>query len=192
MQVTVSSILRNSIQLLSQSRSFRLLQSSSQNQLLRNQLLWNQLLWNQLHRSLPKCDIMSVFERGLFTLRIPMELHALNRKRLVDKLREVQSLNGKTAIVLLQGGSSKTRYCSDHEPLFRQESYFHWMFGVQEPDFLGAVNLVSGKSCLFAPRLPESYAVWMGRLATLNDIRMKYEVDECFYVDQVSSCDRFP
>ena len=121
-----------------------------------------------------------------------MELHALNRKRLVDKLREVESLNGKTAIVLLQGGPSATRYCSDHEPLFRQESYFHWTFGVQEPDFLGAVNVASGKSYLFAPRLPESYAVWMGRLATLNDIRMKYEVDECFYVDQVSSCDRFP
>lgn len=120
-----------------------------------------------------------------------MELHALNRKRLVDKLREVESLNGRTAIVLLQGGPSATRYCSDHEPLFRQESYFHWMFGVQEPDFFGAVNLASGKSYLFAPRLPESYAVWMGRLATLNDIRIKYEVDECFYVDQVSSYDRF-
>lgn len=129
---------------------------------------------------------MSVFERGLFTLRVPMDLHDLNRKRLVEKLRSVSSLKEKKAVILLQGGPSVTRYCSDHEPLFRQESYFHWAFGVQEPDFLGAINVADGKSYLFAPRLPESYAVWMGKLATLSDIKSKYEVDECYYVDQVS------
>lgn len=131
------------------------------------------------------CKKMSAFERGLFTLRIPMELHNLNRQRLVKELRKVPSLDGKTGIVVIQGGPSATRYCSDHEPLFRQESYFHWTFGVQEPDFLGAINVANGKSYLFAPRLPESYAVWMGKLASLSDIKSKYEVDECFYVDQV-------
>lgn len=37
-------------------------------------------------------------------------------------------------VVFLQGGASTTRYDSDHEPLFRQESYFWWLSGVRDPD----------------------------------------------------------
>ncbi|RWS20454.1 xaa-Pro dipeptidase-like protein, partial [Leptotrombidium deliense] len=73
----------------------------------------------------------------------------------------------------------------DHEPLFRQESFFHWTFGVEEPDFLGAIFINDGKSVLFAPRLPESYAVWMGKLPTLNEIKEKYGVHHVYYTDQI-------
>jgi Xaa-Pro dipeptidase len=47
--------------------------------------------------------------------------------------------------------------------IFFKESYFHWCFGVTEPDFYGAIDVNSGKSILFAPLLPEEYAVWMGK-----------------------------
>lgn len=42
-------------------------------------------------------------------------------------------------IFLLQGGEQQTRYDTDHEPLFRQESYFAYLFGVTEAGFFGAV-----------------------------------------------------
>ena len=132
-------------------------------------------------------SIMSVFERGPNTLQVPMELHALNRRRLVDKLKAVDSLQNKTSFVLLVGGESATRYDSDHEPVFRQESYFHWMFGVQEPDFCGGVSVPDGTSYLFAPKLPESYAVWMGRLHTTDEIRQRYAVDRVIWFDDMNS-----
>lgn len=100
-------------------------------------------------------------------------------------------LKDKKSVVVLQGGQSETRHCTDHEPLFRQESYFHWAFGVEEPDFFGAIDVSDGKSYLFAPKLPDSYAVWMGKLHTLNDFQKRYGVDRAFFVDDVS-CLRCP
>ena len=44
-----------------------------------------------------------------------------------------------------------------------KESYFHWAFGVLEPDFYGAIDMQTGKSVLFIPRLHESYLIWSGK-----------------------------
>jgi len=44
-----------------------------------------------------------------------------------------------------------------------KESYFHWTFGVLEPDFYGALDIETGKSVLFIPRLPDAYLVWSGK-----------------------------
>lgn len=46
----------------------------------------------------------------------------------------------------------------------RQESYFHYLFGVEDEDCYGALDLQTGKSYLFVPHLPESYTTWMGKI----------------------------
>lgn len=76
----------------------------------------------------------------------------------------------------------------DHEPLLRQESFFHWAFGVREPDYFGAIELSTGKATLFAPKLPESYAVWYGPLKTQAQIREIYGVDNVQWVEDVLRC----
>ena len=74
--------------------------------------------------------------------------------------------------VLLQGGS-ELGLCkgdsSDFVNVFRQESFFHWAFGVLEPNVLGGIDLQSGESFLFIPKLPTDYAVWMGKLRTRDE-----------------------
>lgn len=106
------------------------------------------------------------FCRGNQTLSIPISLFAENRRRLCERLRAKGLADG--SVVFLQGGESQTRYCSDTEPLFRQESYFHWAFGVEEPDFYGGIDIRNGHSLLFIPRLPDSYAVWMGKYVEID------------------------
>jgi len=47
--------------------------------------------------------------------------------------------------------------------MYLKESYFHWAFGVLEPDFYGALDVETGKSVLFIPRLPDAYLIWSGK-----------------------------
>lgn len=51
-----------------------------------------------------------------------------------------------------------------HPWMPRQESYFHYLFGVEEEDYYGALNIETGESTLFMPRLPSSYAIWLGQI----------------------------
>ena len=66
-----------------------------------------------------------------------------------------------------------------------QESFFHWAFGVIEPEFYGVIDVTNGTSYLFIPHFPESYALWMGKIFGCEHYKKKYEVDHVYYVDQV-------
>jgi len=126
---------------------------------------------------------------GLETLKVPMDLFKENRTRLCERLRSKASLLPGGSVVLLQGGSDHLGRCAgsdaDVAPTFRQESYFHWAFGVLEPDFFGAIDVATGRNVLYQPRLDENYAVIMGHIPTPEEIRQRYQVDEVRYVDEL-------
>ena len=110
-------------------------------------------------------------------------LHAENRARLVTALLAGGAAQG--AVVYLSGGASEGRHETDFEQLFRQESFFHWAFGVREPDCAGAISLATGESTIFIPRLPESYAVVMGAIRTPAEWVKLYGVDHVHFEDEV-------
>ena len=90
-----------------------------------------------------------------------MKLHAENRQRLVQMMKASGQHQGA---ILLQGGDQETRYDTDCEVLFRQESFFNFLFGVSEAGFYGSIDIDTGKATLFMPRLHELYAVWQGEI----------------------------
>uniref|UniRef100_A0AAY4CVR2 Xaa-Pro dipeptidase n=1 Tax=Denticeps clupeoides TaxID=299321 RepID=A0AAY4CVR2_9TELE len=130
-------------------------------------------------------DCRPVFWMGKDTLRVSAALFAENRQRLCLGLKAKSDLNPRS-VVLLQGGEQKQRYCTDTDVLFRQESFFHWTFGVTEADCFGAVDVDSGKSFLFVPKLPESYATWMGEIHPREHFKEKYAVDEVHYTCDIA------
>uniref|UniRef100_A0A3Q0R8T9 Peptidase D n=1 Tax=Amphilophus citrinellus TaxID=61819 RepID=A0A3Q0R8T9_AMPCI len=115
------------------------------------------------------------------TLRVSSALFAENQQWLCQGLKAKDGVTPKS-VVVLQGGEQTQRYCTDTDVLFRQESFFHWAFGVTEVDCYGAIDVDSGKSILFVPKLPESYAAWMGEIFPKEHFKEKYAVDE------VSTC----
>ncbi|KAL5573029.1 hypothetical protein UlMin_022626 [Ulmus minor] len=118
---------------------------------------------------------------------VPMELHVTNREKLLNALRDHLSETSRPlrGLVLLQGGEEQTRYDTDHLELFRQESYFAYLFGVKEPGFYGAIDIASGKSVLFVPRLPAEYAVWLGEIKPLTYFKERYMVSMAYYTDEL-------
>ncbi|XP_060254015.1 xaa-Pro dipeptidase isoform X2 [Ovis aries] len=117
------------------------------------------------------------FWLGNETLKVPLALFALNRQRLCERLRKNPAVQAGS-VVVLQGGEETQRYCTDTGVLFRQESFFHWAFGVTEPGCYGVIDVDTGTSTLFVPRLPPSHATWMGKFNVNNTI-LHPEIVEC-------------
>ncbi len=76
---------------------------------------------------------------------------------------------------------------TDHEPLFRQESFFAHLFGVTEAGCYGTIEVPSGHATLFVPRLPKEYAVWMGAILPPPHYAAKYGVDAALFVDELAA-----
>ncbi|KAK2385352.1 Metallopeptidase M24 family protein [Trifolium repens] len=126
---------------------------------------------------------------SLSPLKVNFEVHVKNREKLLKSIRQhlSQSSLPLHGFVLLQGGDEQTRYDTDHLELFRQESYFAYLFGVKEPGFYGAIDVGSGDSILFAPRLPDEYAVWMGKIKQLSHFKEHYMVTKTYFTDEIAT-----
>jgi len=126
------------------------------------------------------------FSMGQSTYAVPFTLHQENRGRLCAALKsKLGDVTGQW--IVIEGGKQLTRYWTDHEPLFRQESYFQYLFGVREPDCYGAIEIGSSRAVLFIPRLPESYAIWMGEIRPAEHFARHYLLDQVSFGDEVGS-----
>jgi Xaa-Pro dipeptidase len=87
----------------------------------------------------------------------------------------------------MKGGEQLNQYDSDIEPVMRQESYFQYLFGVKEPDWWGILDINSGKTTLFCPRMPAYAAIIMGETQTNEGWKAHYRVEEVMHVDEMSA-----
>ena len=87
----------------------------------------------------------------------------------------------------MEGGKQLNQYDTDTEPVFRQDSWFNFLFGVHESEFYGAVNINTNKCTLFMPRLPEVYKIWCGSIHPPEHFKDLYVVDEVVYSDELES-----
>ena len=134
---------------------------------------------------------------GLDTYKISMDdVFGANRRKLVqaivvrghDMMETVTTTASSiSALVYLEGGRSETRNDTDHEPIFRQESYFLWLTGVMDPDCAVAIETTTGRTTLFVPKVPQSYATIMGHILTLDEWKHKYQVDCVQFTDDTES-----
>lgn len=122
---------------------------------------------------------------GHETFRVSLgDVFGANRKKLVAELR---TAGHDTGAVFLMGGPAETRFDSDHELMFRQESYMFWLTGVKEPDCAVCINVSDGSTVLFIPKLPADYATVMGRIKEPHEWTEAYMVDNVMYTEDIGS-----
>ncbi|KAJ3433643.1 xaa-pro dipeptidase [Anaeramoeba flamelloides] len=107
-----------------------------------------------------------------------MELFALNRKRIFESELE--------GWAFLQGGKNTSRYDTDRDHLFRQESNFFWLTGIVEGDCDLIMDFTNKKVIVFCTKLPQAYAVWLGPIPTLKELSEKYGLD-FFYQEELAN-----
>ncbi|VDK53847.1 unnamed protein product [Anisakis simplex] len=136
-------------------------------------------------------DSITTLVREPFTIK--PALFAENRKRLVDELRK--KLGGtKGNVVVLEGASTSELILAGILRIWKviqkcsssifQESYFFWTFGAHESESFGAIDVDSGKSILFPPKLHPDYAIWDGKIEPESWFKKTYEVDEVHFNDE--------
>jgi Xaa-Pro dipeptidase len=115
------------------------------------------------------------------TLAVPMSVHKINREKVAAIMRE----RGQSGVLFVQGGTTLNQYDSDTEHLFRQDSWFNYLFGTKEPDMFGAVDVATGKSTLFIPKLPEWWSIWCGVIHPPAYFQHLYAVDEVKFSEDI-------
>eukprot|EP01023_Acetabularia_acetabulum_P004621 TRINITY_DN11960_c0_g2_i7.p1 TRINITY_DN11960_c0_g2~~TRINITY_DN11960_c0_g2_i7.p1 ORF type:complete len:542 (+),score=74.93 TRINITY_DN11960_c0_g2_i7:74-1699(+) len=126
------------------------------------------------------------YSMGVNTLTINRkQFHKVNQQKLINSLRNNLSQEKQNGVVFLQGGSGFHKYNTDTELVFQQESYFHYLFGVEMEDCFASISMKTGKTVLFVPKLPDEYAVWMGSIKSLTELQQIYAVDEVAYTSDM-------
>lgn len=117
------------------------------------------------------------------------EIYEENRQRLFKAAKEKFS-DVQDAAIVLAGGTTEDWDLYDTDCTkdnFRQESFFRYVFGINEPDCFGAINLSSGKSLLFIPEVPEAWEVWNGPNRVAEFYNKKYRVTETHFTKDINS-----
>ncbi|OHT00299.1 Clan MG, family M24, aminopeptidase P-like metallopeptidase [Tritrichomonas foetus] len=111
------------------------------------------------------------------------ELFAYNRAQV---LKRMQAAKAEGAILMF-GFPEPGRPLTDYDPKFRQESYFWYMTGVNEPECACYIDIKSGHSVLFYPLVPEDMVIWAGEQPTLEQIRVNYGFDEILLNTEIAN-----
>lgn len=125
-----------------------------------------------------------IYSQGLNTFQVPMAMFEVNRAKVVQSMLE-QDPSAK-GLILLEGGKQTTRYDTDHEPVFRQESYFHYLFGAsQYSDCFGTLSLPDGEATLFVPTWDIDVATVCGANPDFERVKVDLGLENVFAVSDL-------
>ena len=83
--------------------------------------------------------------------------------------------------------SSFEFYDSDTlQAVFRQEPFFRYLFGVNEPNFYGLVDLEQKKFVLFIQPISIESQRWLGQRRTFSHYKNEYLCDDVTVVSKIS------
>jgi len=114
-----------------------------------------------------------------------------NRLNLLNQVRDkvFQATDSLTGAILLAGGTSAQNSFYDNDTTmgnyFRQEPYFRYVFGVNEPECFGFLDLRTKETIGVITRLNDDAVRWNGVQFTPEQYCAKYGWDQCVFIDDI-------
>lgn len=129
--------------------------------------------------------MMSVFHKvnNVVVNKAPRGFFKDNRKRFVDALRHKLRLD--SGYVLLKGPIEQPVYDDDNEFLLTAESNFAYLFGIDEPETWGLIDLESGCSTLLLHEVSPERSYWM-KVKSLDDFRAQFDGEAVSKIDSLA------
>ncbi|PHJ19561.1 peptidase d [Cystoisospora suis] len=103
------------------------------------------------------------------------------RERVFKAAEAAGLMSGDATAAFFQGGTSDdwSFYSSDcNKTVFRQEQFFHYLFGVNEPDLYGLLDLKRREAILFFPWTSPDYQRFMGPLQQPENYVQAYGIEK--------------
>jgi Xaa-Pro dipeptidase len=111
--------------------------------------------------------------------------HGLNKYPAKSHARRVaENLKLSSGTIGIAGTPSLRYQYSDQELPFRQDRYFYYLTGCNEPDCYVLYDVEEDDLTLWLPTINEARVVWTGRGSTIEEALEKYDIDHAEYIDQ--------
>eukprot|EP00457_Paulinella_chromatophora_P002072 gb/GEZN01002076.1/.p1 GENE.gb/GEZN01002076.1/~~gb/GEZN01002076.1/.p1 ORF type:complete len:740 (-),score=105.13 gb/GEZN01002076.1/:390-2609(-) len=116
-------------------------------------------------------------------------MHKKIRDRIFKSAKSNLGEHIDKAAIVIQGGDGKqfNLYDSDCDKcVFRQEAFFHYVFGLVLPDAIGVLDLMRNEALLFVPPQDEESQRWLGIRKPMAWYTQRYLVDYTFETSEIS------
>jgi Xaa-Pro dipeptidase len=127
-----------------------------------------------------KTDLIAAHEK----YEVDRTMHRENREKTVKAFREKHSNVASNSVFFFKGDITHSIHDGDTEHLPDQEANFWYLFGVEDPDLFGVVEVDTGRSVLFVPELPRELSMWM-TLHNKEYFKANYDIDEVLYMSEM-------
>lgn len=115
--------------------------------------------------------------------KIPVQLYKTNRNKVLKYFN-----HEKRSAILLKGGNMISKYGTDREYKFDQESNFRYIFGMNLANCYGVLHINPIKSIVFVEDDANNLnnkLLYGDIVQTMNKIKKNYGIDEIFFVSQM-------
>jgi Xaa-Pro dipeptidase len=119
-------------------------------------------------------------------MQIPKSFHKDNRSRTIANFKAACPDLPANSIFFFKGEITRAIHDSDTDLYPQQEANFQYLFGAQEPDLLGIIEIDTGKTTIIAPKINPAYSLWM-TVRDLEYYKNFYEIEDSLYKDDIEA-----
>lgn len=141
------------------------------------------------YRNTEGCNKHSLISRDCsLSITLRTQYHGVDKYPAKSHARRAaEELRIDKGTIVLAASPSELYPDSDQDVPFRQDRYFYYLTGCNEPGCFVSYDMERDYLTLWLPSIDESRVVWTGRGSTIDEALERYDIDDAQYLDDDGS-----